>query len=571
MTFDIKSGLKYLILLLCSTVFINEGEAVMQKKTELGSSSDFTNIEANIRSHLYSNPEQANEYAVKYLDGALKYDVDSLEAKAYYFLGVVNYFLSKYHLSSGYYKKALDRPYAASQPAFAEKCWNNIGVNYEILNMYPQALDAYKKSLGMAERLGDSTSIVQTWINIGLLDIMSGNIIRGIQLTERAYVYFLGTRDTLNMALCLQNLGKGWMDHGEFKKALDYDMKSLALYQNQGNLFGIANLQFNIASNVFQQGLLDQCEAYLRESEALAVTHGFEKVRSSAFELWAKLETQRGNYKKAINYWKAAAALHNKMDMPERLADAYLNLASLYTKMGDKEAHDETINAYRNEFQELQSRVALSRYDELMALYEHEKNVKIIEGQAAEIKSFRKRILITTIVAVVLLLKLAIILWLYFQMRKYLRSLYQSNKAQINMKLPDIPTSTGSNSEHVRLAELYNKIIQLMEDAQIFKRSDLSIAMLSEELATNDKYVSQAINKFGNNNFNGFVNSFRVNEARKLMLKEGHRLLIKDIAEKSGFSNLNTFNKKFKEVTGLTPKMFIEMSLEEKLNGHLTE
>jgi AraC-like DNA-binding protein/tetratricopeptide (TPR) repeat protein len=533
---------------------------------DLKAPEDFSALENKIRKNLYSDARYSHKLSLQYLDAALNVGIDSLEATAYYFLGVTNYFLGRYHLSNGYYNKALDNPYALTRPSFAEKCHNNMGVNYEVLDMRPQALDAYHKSLEMAQKLGDSVSIAQTWINIGLLDIVSGNTNRGMKTTEQALSFFISVKDTLNMALCYQNIGKAWLEKGDKKRSVEYDMKGLALYEATGNLFGVANLRYNIAQNYFSQGYLDSSEAYLREAEALASTHGFDKVKGSIFLLWAKIEQQRGAMGRAEGYLNAALALFKELDIVTGLADVYLDLASLYSLTGNKEAHSKAISEYRKEFKELQERTAMARYDELMVLYEQEKNIRIIAEQAAKIKSIRKRIAITTVIAIVLLLNLAIILWLYFKMRKYLKSLYQNNMAQVKMKLPEVSLPSNGNAEAFRLAELYRRIMQLMEEKEFYKRPDLSIAQISDELATNDKYVSQAINQFSNSNFNSFVNTFRVNEARRLMVKDGHKLLVKDIAEKSGFGNINTFNKKFKEVTGLTPKLFIEMSLEEKLN-----
>jgi AraC-like DNA-binding protein/tetratricopeptide (TPR) repeat protein len=556
-------------LLFYSLTIINV-QSQEKQDSELRFPVDFSELEKEIRSNLYSDARSSHTFALQYLDAALSEGVDSLEATAYYFLGITNYFLGRYHLSNGYYNKALDNPYAQAQPSFAEKCYNNMGVNYEVLNMRPQALDAYHKSLAMAQKLGDSVSIAQTWINIGLLDIVSGNLDRGLSTTGNALAFFESIDDSLNMALCYQNIGKAWTEKGDRNLSLEYDKRSLLIYEAIGNLFGTADLHFNIARSYFTQGYLDSSEAYLREAEALANANGFDKVKGSIFLLWAKIEQQRGATGRAEGYLNAALALFKKLDMPNGLVDVYLDLASLYSTTGNKEAHSKAISNYRREWKELQERTAAARYDELMVLYEQEKNIRTIEEQAAKIKSIRKRIAITTIIAVVLLLNLAIILWLYFKMRKYLKSLYQNNMAQVRMKLPEVATPPSGNAETVRLAELYRKIMQLMEEKEFYRRQDLSIAQISDELATNDKYVSQAINQFSSSNFNSFVNTFRVNEARRLMVKDGHRLLVKDIAEKSGFGNINTFNKKFKEVTGLTPKMFIEMSLEEKLNDGST-
>jgi len=61
-------------------------------------------------------------------------------------------------------------------------------------------------------------------------------------------------------------------------------------------------------------------------------------------------------------------------------------------------------------------------------------------------------------------------------------------------------------------------------------------------------------------NFNHFINTFRINAAKKLLANEyNDRLTYVQIADKVGFSNEYTFQKKFKELTGLTPHTYKKM------------
>lgn len=254
------------------------------------------------------------------------------------------------------------------------------------------------------------------------------------------------------------------------------------------------------------------------------------------------------------------------MDDLSSLSNTYLDLANFYSETYRHEKHKETISDYKEAREKLLKRVSLSRYDELQALYEHDKQIQIIDEQRKKLRTFKLRIAITTTLVVLLLVLLAVIVYLYLNVKNYSRSLFKSNIAQMKMKPQEPETSSVSNAENVRMAELYHRILDLMERQDFYKRPDLSIAQISDELATNDKYISQAINTFSNSNFNTFVNNYRINEARRLMVEQGHKLLVKEIADLCGFRNLNTFHKKFKEITGLTPSMFMDMILEQRLN-----
>lgn len=70
-------------------------------------------------------------------------------------------------------------------------------------------------------------------------------------------------------------------------------------------------------------------------------------------------------------------------------------------------------------------------------------------------------------------------------------------------------------------------------------------------------HLSQAINQNLNTNFYKFVNAYRVEEVKKkLKNPEFEKYSILGIAFESGFNSKSTFNKIFKEETGMTPSEF---------------
>lgn len=168
------------------------------------------------------------------------------------------------------------------------------------------------------------------------------------------------------------------------------------------------------------------------------------------------------------------------------------------------------------------------------------------------------------------------------KMRKYIIALYQKNldiKNAMTFPVKDIPEAesptTGasdmeekknSDTNSPKLAVLYNEIVRIFEEEKIFQKHDMSVSELSNKLNTNDKYISLAINNHGSGNFNAFVNAYRINEARKLIARYGKSISIKELADKSGYKSLNTFYKNFKEITGLTPSQYIDLSEDKNLN-----
>ena len=107
---------------------------------------------------------------------------------------------------------------------------------------------------------------------------------------------------------------------------------------------------------------------------------------------------------------------------------------------------------------------------------------------------------------------------------------------------------------------LKNQLVQLFEADKIYKNSDLRITLVSEILKTNRTYISKLINAEFKKNFNEFVNEYRIEEAKKLLLDKSHNLYtIEYIAEKSGFGSVNSFTRVFKEIVGMPPGKYKEL------------
>ena len=88
------------------------------------------------------------------------------------------------------------------------------------------------------------------------------------------------------------------------------------------------------------------------------------------------------------------------------------------------------------------------------------------------------------------------------------------------------------------------------------------LAMLSE---SKSKYVSQVINEYYEQNFNNFLNSYRIKEACKRMgdIANYGNYTIEAISESVGFKSRSTFVSSFKRITGLTPSQYQRIARKE--------
>jgi len=530
--------------------------------TANGASKGSDKVKEEIRELFFKNPADAVVMADSLLEVAISREDDQLIAECYYLLGVGNYYLTRVNLSSEYYKKALQSDYAKGDPVFAEKCWNNLGVNYDVMERIPEAFEAYMKSLVICEELNDQVGVGQCWINISLLDIKTANYERAESRLRKALEYFTRANDTLNKALCYQNFGKLYISKKEPDKALQYQLTALSLYRELNYYYGVAQMLMNISMNYIQRDDDEQARPYLDEALRVSEEIGASTLIADIYMEEAGMCKRKQKYDQAIDYMLKAKSLFIENGNNQAMEDLYLGIAGLYVITGNRKGYDQTMEEYFKVAAELKEKRALDRYEELRAIYETESKEKIIIKQAAEIRNKRTLLIASLLIIIILAFSTVVIVLMMIRMRRYIESLYQNNLAlQHTNVFPVLQEEpVADNTEGSKLAELYNRIIHLMENEKLFCRNDLSVSDLSSALNTNDKYVSQAINTYSNNNFNAFVNAYRINEARRLITEHGKNISIKELADRVGFSSLNTFYKNFKEITGLTPSLYMDMS-----------
>lgn len=107
------------------------------------------------------------------------------------------------------------------------------------------------------------------------------------------------------------------------------------------------------------------------------------------------------------------------------------------------------------------------------------------------------------------------------------------------------------------LKQIYSKTIALLNDKKYFLNKNVKLSDLAAEIGHNERMVSKAINKFGAGNFNKFINTFRVDHSKNLLIGgQFDHYTIEAIAEESGFSNKVSFYNAFKSHVGMSPSEF---------------
>ncbi len=125
----------------------------------------------------------------------------------------------------------------------------------------------------------------------------------------------------------------------------------------------------------------------------------------------------------------------------------------------------------------------------------------------------------------------------------------------------EIDTNKRKIIKDKELVILKAKLNALMKTKHLYLDNNINLASLAEEMQITSHQLSYVINNGFNQNFYQFINSYRIEKAKKLLMdKSSEKLSILGIAFESGFSSKTAFNTTFKKLTNQTPSEFKKQS-----------
>ncbi|WP_222984309.1 helix-turn-helix domain-containing protein [Flagellimonas meishanensis] len=96
-----------------------------------------------------------------------------------------------------------------------------------------------------------------------------------------------------------------------------------------------------------------------------------------------------------------------------------------------------------------------------------------------------------------------------------------------------------------------------MAEKEYYTNPEIGLDEISRALNIPPKKVSQVFNNFLGKNLYDYLNTLRIEKAKTMLADEAlKKIPIKNVMYDCGFNNKATFNKSFKDRTGMTPTTF---------------
>lgn len=112
------------------------------------------------------------------------------------------------------------------------------------------------------------------------------------------------------------------------------------------------------------------------------------------------------------------------------------------------------------------------------------------------------------------------------------------------------------------LHDLDQRLATLMEQKYFYKTPDLSLDLLASEMDSSRHLLSFYLNEYINKSFFEYINYYRVEDAKQMLLDEAFaHLSVEGIAAEVGFKSKSAFYTAFKKLTNQTPAVFKKNAL----------
>ena len=211
----------------------------------------------------------------------------------------------------------------------------NLGLIYRRRGELGRAEEMHRKSLDIAENLGNQEGMAKQYGNLGLIYLTRGEFDKAEEMHLKSLEIEKGLGRLEGMAAEYGNLGLVYRERGKLGRAEQMHRKSLEVHQRIGNKQGIGKQYGNLGLIYRKRGKLDRAEEMHRESLDIAEELGDLDTVAAAYSNLGLIYKKRGDLCSAEGMHRKSLDIAEKSGNREVMAKEYGNLGAICEKRGD--------------------------------------------------------------------------------------------------------------------------------------------------------------------------------------------------------------------------------------------
>ncbi|WP_455672177.1 helix-turn-helix domain-containing protein [Phocaeicola sp.] len=532
-------------------------------------------------------------------------------------------FLCQYYLNKGDYSKTIT--YAEYMKNIADKTKNPSLYLYSYLYQgQAQMMSGREKvakknlnlSLELATKLNNDSLLCSVYGSLGLYAAnIDTDYYRAIQWLYKGMALAQQNNYQQQYALLLGNLANIYY----LKKdtaGIKYALESYELGHSLDDPYIIYTGAVNAAYMYFLMKQNEEAMKYIHEAEALMLENDFYD-QAHTYNLFGNLLSDSGEYAQAIEYYKKAMK-DKQAAQTSSIVYAHLGYARVLMKLKKYEEailllkqgiaisyaranaihrnalyetlsacyeqlhqYHEALNSYkvfRLENDSLFNKDKERDLSEMRFRYDTERQENLIKQGKLDVMQKEQRIQQQTFILIIIVIVLGLLYYLYRRKNKLYLSIVKQNQEAIkretalNRRIKELeqngqPAPTpekyaGSSLTDEKSLELFRALERIMREEKVYKDNTITKDKVAELLGTNRTYLSRIINEQSKLSFTHYINSFRIEEAIRLLSDPENDTPLKAISADLGFNSISTFYNLFQSAVGMTPSQYRNKVLE---------
>lgn len=413
---------------------------------------------------------------------------------------------------------------------------------------YENALSYYKQAMEIFRDTDQWRDLSAVHNNMGIYYKETGNYTAALAHFDTSYKL-----DSVVGNTVLNNIGNIYNIQGDYDKGLAYFQKAMKIQADKLTDAEVATYMNNIGRVYGLKRQFDSSFHFLNRAFNVATLSKNNKLRVQVLRNFADVNYMRGHYKEAFDYYKRYSDLNDSLFNN----DKYRTINEL-TMLYDVEKKEQEITVLQAKEQLRILQINKQRRNFafslvavfgllFLVLFFRRKNITIRKAHDDLVRrniDFQKQ---------------------EERLLQRINDLSIKTKEETNKEFTPVANEDyeGKHMSETTHNDLLNGLIALMENDRIFEDKHLTIEKVSKMLNSNQKYLSQIINEEYQQNFNQYVNSFRIKKAVAMLSDTSNNYTIEAISEDAGFNSKSTFNSAFKKITGVTPSTFRNVVLRQ--------
>lgn len=389
-------------------------------------------------------PSEAAEYATQALALSRTLPYDTLEIRAYQFIGETTYRSGEIFRSMEYFEAGLALAQSINHKKYIAFMENSLGLAYLDKGYYEKALRLFMNSLDYWNANGGKPSrILPISNNIATVYKKMKQYGEALDIYNQVLPIAEEANNKYVAAVLNHNIGNLYLDTEQYEKALPFFRKALQIQYVKKYRVATIGFYINVGRLFTQIEKLDSAYIYYSKGLDLAQSIRSPYHISEVYRGLGDFYQKNGQHPKAIESYRAGLQGAIKSQKTASIADIRKDLSEAFYANGQSDSafyylkgHLELRDTLYNE--DLKRQIA-----EMNAIFsDKERDMEYREIKSQE--KFRKVQLIFSVVASILLILGLIVLFIRFREKKIANNLLEAQKGEIEAQNLQL---TQSNSD----------------------------------------------------------------------------------------------------------------------------